>query len=123
MTLDIDSATKLGLAIGTLLVVAYNTFQSQRIRVRVRNVSDQQEEVREELAQKTVADDKKLAVLHALANSAMAMQKKMAAELAEEVARLTGTAAHVLRAQNLRTLFDDHMRKQQAADELDPPQI
>ncbi len=121
MTLDLDSATKLGLAIGTMVVVAYNTFQSQRIRKRVKTVADQQTEVREELAQTTITNDKKLAVLHALANSAMALQKKLAAELAEEVSKLTGTAPHLQRAQNLRTLYDDHMRKQRDADHIDPP--
>ncbi len=119
MTLDLASATQLGLAIGTMLVVAYNTFQSQRIRNRVRLVATNQEEVKEDLAASVVSTDKKLAVIHALANSAMAHQKKVCAELAEEVARLTGKPEHLKRAQDLRTLFEEHMRKQQFADEAE----
>ncbi len=116
MTFDIASATQLGLAVGTMLVVAYNTFQGGRIRNKVRIVASNQEEVKEDLAQSVIATDKKLSVIHALANSAMAQQMKLAATLAQEIAILTGKPEDIRRAQILRTLFDDHMRKQHAAD-------
>jgi hypothetical protein len=113
MIIDLTSVAQLGMAIGTLAAVAWNTYEA---KVTKAENKENHKTIKDDLRQATETSDRKLDELHALANSSMASQKKLAAQLAEEVAELTGNSKHIARAQTLRKLFDTHMANQEEAD-------
>jgi len=138
---DLVQLSQIGLALGTLLAVVYSTFMAKMAQIRALEAKTAAEEaavkikqelklsnevreaqdakVKQDLEAAAQINDRKLAVLHILANSGMAVQKKLVAELSEEIARMTNDDAHHRRAVAAREVYDDHMRRQQVVDRSD----
>lgn len=132
---DVVQLGQIGLAIGTLLAVIYSTFlakmaqlrsdaakqaaEETKLELKATNKAREEQEarVKADLQSATLVNDRKLAVLHILANSGMAVQKKLVAELSEEIAKLTSDPAHHLRAKTAREVYEDHMRRQSVVDQ------
>ncbi len=73
--------------------------------------------VREALALETKQHNRKLDEIHALVNSDMAKQKKLAVRQAERIAALTKDPKDVELAKEAKILYDEHLARQDREDD------